>query len=172
MRRVLISATVVSATLLAFASPTLAQTTFGFEAMFHEQFGAAPFKPCPTGGDDPCGVGRITGLGKATERFVGEGEPEEVDSCVHFMGTTTITLQDGSGTLVIAEEETACTPGTSADAPGNQLHSFGNPANAEGTWAVTGGTGVFAGASGGGTLSFNAAGDALIIMYSGTVSLL
>jgi hypothetical protein len=170
MRRVLISVTVVSATLLVFASPTLAQPT-GFEAMFREQLGAAPFKQCPTGGDNPCGVGRIMGLGKATERFVLEGEPEEVDSCIHFMGTTTITLQDGSGSLLIAEEETECSPGNAGDAPGNQLHSFGNPAKAEGTWAVTGGTGVFAGASGGGTLSFNAAGDALIIMYSGTISL-
>ena len=171
MRRFLILMTMVGAMLLAVASPAVALTT-GFDASFREQFeGAAPFKPCPTGGDDPCGVGRIRGLGRATERFELEGEPQEVDSCEHIMGTTTITLQDGNGTLVIAEEETFCTPGNSTNTPGNQLHSFGNPGRAEGTWAVISGTGVFAGASGGGTLSYVAAGDVLNIRYSGTISL-
>jgi mannose-6-phosphate isomerase-like protein (cupin superfamily) len=171
MRRFLIAVTAAGAMLLAFASPTLAQTTVSIDADFHEQFeGAAPFKSCPTGGTDPCGVGRIKGFGKATERFVFESG-EEVDSCFHYQGTTTMTLQDGSGTLVIAEEETECYPGNSSDAPGNLLHSFGNPASAEGTWVVLAGEGVFAGASGGGTLSYHAAGDALIIRYFGTVSL-
>ena len=171
MRRFLISVTAASAMLFAIASPTLAQTTTSIDANFHEQFeGAAPFKPCPTGGTDPCGVGSIKGLGKATERFVFESE-EDVDSCFHFQGTTTMTLQDGSGTLVIAEEETLCTPGNSANAPGNMLHSFGNPGSAEGTWVAINGTGVFAGAAGGGTLSYVSGGDALIIRYFGTVSI-
>ena len=55
MRRILILVTVVSAMLLAVASPAGAQTT-SFDASFREGFeGAAPDKPCSTGGADPCG---------------------------------------------------------------------------------------------------------------------
>ena len=63
-----------------------------------------------------------------------------------------------------------CTPGASADSPGNRLHSFGNPVKAEGTFMISAGTGVFEGASGSGTLHLAAAGDGLVISYDGTIT--
>ena len=168
MRRVLVLMTVAATTLIAFAPPTLAQTTISFDALFHEEFA---FEPCPTGDPaEPCGVGHIRGFGKATVRFEFiSGEP--VDSCGHGIFVTTIALQDGSGTLVLEEDDTFCNPGSSADAPGNQLHSFGNPFSIEGTWVVTSGTGVFEGATGSGTNSGRAGGDAIIDKYAGTIEL-
>jgi hypothetical protein len=172
MRRVLVLLTVAATALITFASPTLAQTTISFHALFHEEFeGASPFQPCPTGDPAvPCGVGHIRGLGKATARFefIG-GEP--VDSCFNAIFVVTIALQDGSGTLEIEEDDTFCTPGNSTNTPGNQLHSFGNPFSIEGTWVVVSGTGVFAGATGGGTNSSKGAGDVIIDKYEGTIEL-
>ena len=172
MRRLLVLMVVAATTLIAFASPTLAQTTIGFDALFHEEFeGASPFQPCPTGDPAvPCGVGHITDFGKATVRYEFiSGEP--VDSCFHAIFVATMTLQDGSGTLVIEEDDTFCTPGSSTDAPGNQLHSFGNPFTATGTWVVLSGTGVFTGATGGGTNTSRSGGDVIIDKYAGTIEL-
>jgi hypothetical protein len=171
MRRVLVVMTVVATMLLAFAPPTLAQTTVAFDALVHEEFeGASPFQPCPTGGTDPCAVGRIAQFGKATVSFEFiSGEP--VDSCFQASFVTTFTLQDGSGTLEIVEDDTFCTPGNSTNAPGNRFHSFGNPFSIEGTWVVTGGTGVFADATGSGTNTSMAGGDVIIDTYEGTIEL-
>jgi hypothetical protein len=171
-RRTLALVTVAAATLIAFASPALAQTTVDFNALFHEEFqGASPFQPCPTGDPaDPCGVGHIRDFGSATVRYEQvSGEP--VDSCFHAIFVATMTLQDGSGTLVIEEDDTFCTPGGSTDAPGNQLHSFGNPFTIEGTWVVISGTGVFEGATGGGTNTATSGGDVIIDRYAGTIQL-
>jgi hypothetical protein len=172
MRRVLILMIVAAATLVAFASPALAQTTISFDALFHEEFpGASPFQPCPTGDPaEPCAVGHIRDFGKATVRFEFiSGEP--VDSCFHAIFLATIELQDGSGTLVLQEDDTFCTPGNSGGAPGNQLHSFGNPFSIEGTWVVISGTGDFEGATGSGTNSSQAGGDVIIDKYAGTIEL-
>jgi hypothetical protein len=172
MRRVLVLMTGAATALIAFASPTLAQTTISFDALFHEEFeGASAFQPCPTGDPaEPCGVGHVRDFGKATVRFEFlSGEP--VDSCFHAIFAATITLQDGSGTLEIEEDDLFCTPGNSTNTPGNQLHSFGNPFSIEGTWVVTGGTGVFAGATGSGTNSSKGAGDVIIDKYEGTIEL-
>jgi hypothetical protein len=169
IRATLALVAVVAITMLGFAAPSMARTA-SFDANFKEGFeGAAPSKPCPTGGIDPCGVGRIKGIGVATERFelgpVVEGNP-----CSAFTGTTTMTLPDGS-TLVIAEVDTECTPGNSTNTPGSELHAFGNPVIGKGTWTVTSGTGVFAGATGAGTTSYVGSGDALVIHYLGSVQL-
>jgi hypothetical protein len=172
MRRVLVLLIVAATTLVAFASPTQAQTTISFDALFHEEFeGASPFQPCPTGDPaEPCGVGHITGFGKATVRFEFVSA-ELVDSCVRVTFIATMTLVDGSGTLVIEEVDLFCTPGSSTEAPGNQLHSFGNPFSIEGTWVVLSGTGVFAGATGSGTNSSRSGGDVIIDKYEGTIEL-
>jgi len=172
MRRILVLVTVAAATLVAFASPTLAQTTIDFNALFREDFeGASPFKPCPTGDPaEPCGVGQIRDFGKATVRFeFVSGEP--VGSCFHAVFEATIVLQDGSGELVIEEDDLFCAPGSSGESPGNMLHSFGNPFTIEGTWVVVSGTGVFDGATGGGTNSSHGAGDVIVDKYTGTIQL-
>lgn len=171
IRATLALVAVVAITMLGFAAPAMAKTA-SFDANFKEGFeGAAPSKPCPTGGTDPCGVGRIKGFGVATETF--ELDPvEQGNPCTDFTGTTTITLQDaGLSTLVIAEVDTECTPGNSTNTSGSQLHSFGNPVIGQGTWTVIDGTGVFAGATGTGTTSYVGSGDALVIHYLGSVQL-
>jgi hypothetical protein len=172
MRWILTLVTVAAATLVGFASPTLAQTTIDFNALFHEEFeGASPFQPCPTGDPAvPCGVGHIRDFGMATVRYEFiSGEP--VDSCFHAIFVATMTLLDGSGTLVTMDDDTFCTPGSSSDAPGNQLHSFGNPFTIEGTWVVISGTGVFEGATGGGITTATSGGDVIIDKYEGTIQL-
>ena len=171
IRATLALVAVVAITMLGFAAPAMAKTA-SFDANFKEGFeGAAPSKPCPTGGTDPCGVGRIKGFGVATETF--ELDPvEQGNPCTDFTGTTTITLQDaGLSTLVIAEVDTECTPGNSTNTAGSQLHAFGNPVIGQGTWTVIGGTGVFTGATGTGTTSYVGSGDALVIHYLGSVQL-
>ena len=172
MRRVLVLMAVAASTLIAFAPPALAQTTISFDALFHEEFeGASAFQPCPTGDPAvPCGVGRIRDFGKATVRYeIVSFEP--VDSCFQATAVGTIELQDGSGTLVIEEADTFCFPGGSREAPGSQLHSFGNPFMIEGTWVVLSGSGVFEGATGGGTNTSKAGGDVIIDTYTGTIEL-
>ena len=171
IRATLALVAVVAITMLGLAAPSMA-TTPGFDANFKEGFeGAAPSKPCPTGGTDPCGVGRIKGIGVATESFVLD-PVEQGNPCTDFTGTTTITLQDaGLSTLVIAEVDTECTPGNSTNTAGSQLHAFGNPVIGQGTWTVIGGTGVFTGATGTGTTSYVGSGDALVIHYVGSVQL-
>jgi hypothetical protein len=173
MRRILALVAVAAATLIAFATPTPAQTTISFDALFHEEFeGASPFQPCPTGGADPCAVGRITDFGKATVRYQFISELPPVDSCVVAIFEAIMTLQgDTSSTLVIRETDTFCTPGNSTNTPGNQLHSFGNPFSAVGTWVVTGGTGVFEGATGSGTNTSKSGGDVIIDKYAGTIQI-
>jgi hypothetical protein len=172
MRRVLVLMIVAATAVIAFASPTLAQTTIAFDALFHEEFeGASPFQPCPTGGADPCAVGQIKGYGKATVRYEFISEGEQVDSCFQLTFDATMTLLDGSGTLVTREDDLFCSPGNSTNTPGNQLHSFGNPFSIEGTWVVIDGTGVFAGATGAGTNSAKGAGDVIIDKYAGTIEL-
>jgi hypothetical protein len=172
MRRILALVAVAAAALIAFATPTPAQTTISFDALFQEEFeGASPFQPCPTGGTDPCAPGHIRDFGKATVTYEFDSEVGPVDSCVQVIFDATMTLLDGSGTLVIEEVDTFCTPGNSTNAPGNQLHSFGNPFSAEGTWVVTGGDGVFAGATGSGTNTSKSGGDVIVDKYAGTIQL-
>lgn len=159
---------------LALTSPALADTTTRFKAVFHEEFeGASPSTACPTGGADPCGVGRVIGFGAATERWVA-GVEEDEGSCVRITdAVTTITLRDGSGTLQINEDEVVCWPGNSTNSPGNVVHSFGNPFYLNGTWEIVSGsgTGVFAGASGTGTVTNYSGGDVIAIQYSGSIQL-
>jgi hypothetical protein len=54
--------------------------------------------------------------------------------------------------------------------PSKGAGTLEDPASFEGTWVVTGGTGRFDGASGGGTYTGTAAGDRGILYLSGTIS--
>jgi hypothetical protein len=68
------------------------------------------------------------------------------------------------------EVYTECTPGRSADAPDGD-RAFGNPFQGEGTFVISAGTGVFAGASGDGTLYTRAGGDVYNLHYAGTITI-
>jgi hypothetical protein len=110
-------------------------------------------------------------LGKVTQVFTFVSE-REVDGCLEITGDDLWTMiSDPESTFMTHEVYLNCTPGASADSPGNRLHSFGNPVTAQGTFVISGGTGVFEGASGSGTLYLAGAGDTLVIRYDGTITI-
>jgi hypothetical protein len=166
-RRVLLAAA-----LLALAAvPAAAAQTVSLEASFQEGFGRAVAHPCsPTA--FACGRGEVEGFGAATSTFeilsFTNLDPET--SCADATIRYTITLTSGAGTLVLTETGVVCFPGKSTLAPGS-LKSFGNPSRLTATWTVTGGTGVFAGASGSGSSTTHFAGDGGQSTLSGTITL-
>jgi hypothetical protein len=167
MRRWVLLAT---ALLALCAVSTAAAQTVSLEASFHERFGRAVAHPC----SPPaflCGSGAVEGFGPATSTFeilsFTNLDPET--ACADTIIRYTITLSSG-GTLVLTETGVVCFPGNSTFAPGASK-SFGNPFRLTATWTVTGGTGVFAGASGSGSAETRGAGEAGHATLSGTITL-
>ena len=160
MRRLLVLLVVVLA--LLFPTVAVAQTEIAWQAHFRESFGQ---------GSAPSGVGRVMGFGQVTETFEGTSDTPTGDpQCPSIStGLQTNTFADGS-TLTTSDVYFNCFPGRSNLAPG-AAKSFGNPSTATGTWTVDSGTGIFAGATGGGTVTTLAAGDVLHIIYEGTIFL-
>ena len=160
MRRLLALPLVVVA--LLFPTVAVAQTEIAWQAHFRESFGR---------GSAPSGVGRVMGFGQVTETFESTSDTPTGDpQCTSIStGLQTNAFADGS-TLTTSDVYFNCVPGRSNLAPGAAV-SYGNPSFATGTWTVDSGTGIFAGATGGGTLTSRAAGDVLHITYEGTVVL-
>ena len=116
------------AALVAFvgAVPASAQRTQDFKAEFSEV-------ECP--GADLCGKGVVHGFGTVTTALVFTGvAPGPGANCISASADRTQTLDSDGSTLLMTASGTVC--GTKID----------------GTFSIVGGTGVFAGASGGGTL--------------------
>ncbi len=171
MKKLLLTASgVLCAGLLAVvAAPASASTTSSFQATFQRHFGAgvAP-PPCPTG--YRCETGTVAGYGDATHQFqLTSVTPIPGSECIDFTVTGTITLADDS-TLTYEGSGTRCPVGNSHDAPGSQV-SYGNPYSITGAFTITGGTGVFAGASGSGTVIDYFAGDVEVTVFTGTITL-
>jgi len=113
----------------------------------------------------------MAGFGAATSTF--ELLTFDFDPETRCGATTlryTITLSSGAGTLTLAGDGTVCFPGNSTLAPG-AAKSFGNPFRLTFTWTVSGGTGVFSGASGSGTGTTKGAGESGHTALQGTISL-
>ncbi len=166
---VIIVSGVFCAGLLAVVAAPASASTSTFEATFQHHYGAgvAP-PPCPTG--DFCETGTVAGYGDATDRStITSVTPIVGTECVDFTVTGTITLADGS-TLTYEGSGTRCPVGNSHDAPGSQV-SYGNPYSITGAFTITGGTGVFAGASGSGTVIDYFAGDVEVTVFTGTITL-
>ena len=154
------------------AAPASASTT-SFSATFQEFFGGTMPHPCSPPAFT-CGEGVVAGYGDATSTV-------EITSFTNFdpavaCGDTTllrrIALTDGTGTLELDEVGTVCFPGKSFFTPaGVGGQSYGNPARIATTWTITGGTGVFFGASGSGTDRFDNAGESGHSRLSGTLTL-
>lgn len=170
MRRLLMAVLVL---LAAITVSPVSAATLDFRATIKGEFGgASPDNPCPT---DPtlltCEVGSISGYGRVTQVFTFISA-KPVDGCFEITGDVLWTLiSDRESTFMTHEVYLNCTPGASAGSAGNRLHSFGNPGKGQGTFVITGGTSVFAGASGTGTLYFTGAGDAVVIRYDGTITI-
>jgi hypothetical protein len=166
---VTVSAVSCAAVFAVMAAPASASTTSTLEATFQHHFGAgvAP-PPCPAGYF--CETGTVAGYGEATDRVrVTDITPVPGTECFDFTTMGTITLADGS-TLTYEGTGTRCPIGNSHDAPGAYV-SYGNPYNITGAFTITGGTGVFAGASGSGTVIDYFAGDVEVTVFTGTITL-
>jgi hypothetical protein len=165
---IIVSAGVCAAVLAVVAAPASASTTSTFEATFQQHFGrgVAPL-PCDV---TFCSEGTVAGYGHATgATTIISVRRVPGTYCIEFTATSTITLADGS-TLSVDASGTRCPVGGSHDAPGH-LVSYGNPITTSGTFTITGGTGVFAGASGSGTFKASSAGDVEVTELSGTLTL-
>ena len=134
--------------LLVTASASASATEY--QATFVEVGGAVP------GGS--CGSATISGAGHVAYQCV------EFDACGPNCNVRTITFGDGS-TLVMQESVVgAVLPGNSSAAGANA------PLFLQVTQTIVGGTGRFAGATGGGTGRINTAPEA-VITTSGTITL-
>ena len=168
MRRLFVIGLVVFASLSAIAQTSAA--TANFSAVIHLDFeGASPSKPCPLDPTTTCDVGQIAGYGQVVQEFT-LVDFVEVDGCSETTGDVLWTLvDDPASTFMTHEVYTECSPGRSADAPDSE-RAFGNPFKGKGTFVISAGTGVFAGASGDGTLYTRAGGDVYNLRYAGTIT--
>ena len=158
----------VVAVSLVVASAASALAVESLHAGFKETFGRAASKPCE---HFLCGTGTVQGFGAATSEYDITGfEPIEGTSCADLTAVRVITLVGDGSTLTLDDTGVVCFPGASNTTPGS-LVSFGNPGRFDGTFEVSGGTGVFEGASGSGTSLFRAAGDSGHASIDGTISL-
>lgn len=170
MRRIALLGALGVVSLLAIPPLAEAQTTQSFEAHFKNvQQRNAP--PCPGGILDFCGTGSVSGFGPASYELQPTGiTPIPNSNCELVTAEATVTLADQSGSLTANATATVCFPGNSQGAPGS-LTSFGNPFTATGSFLITGGTGVFAGATGGGTATLRGAGAHSALDLAGTITL-
>ena len=159
----LIGVACITLAAIVLGAPASAATT-GFQAIFKEDRpGAAPARTCGDRTVSPgcSGGGEIVGLGAATESFEFLGAEPAPNGCVTTFGRTTITLSDGSGSFVTDERYLICSPGN------------GLAVKFTGVWGITSGsgTGVFAHASGSGTIQGHEAGNALVLRYLGKITI-
>jgi hypothetical protein len=117
---------------LIAALPATAQTQ-SFKADLHDNLACPP-------GFDFCGKGLVHGFGTATTTLNFTGAVPGPGDCLTATANRTITLDSDGSTLLVAIAGTICDQKLDA------------------SFTVTGGTGVFAGASGGGTLEGTATG--------------
>ena len=140
MRRILRPVVIVfTAMLMVSPGQALAGTLVSFSATYHEQVAFSPCGPtvvCVHGR----GVGLATHLGRSTD--VNDA------GTVDFATTPCATVQTPLATLIGANGDTITVSLSGTACP---TSVFGLDA-LSGTYIVTGGTGRFAGASGGGTL--------------------
>jgi hypothetical protein len=116
-----------------------------------------------------CGTTTIPGFGTAAWTIAPRSE-DVGRSCGTASATVRFVLVSGAGQLDALVEGAICYPGNSHNAPG-AARSFGNPLTFAGTFTITGGTGVFAGASGSGTATLKAAGALIRARATGTLTL-
>jgi hypothetical protein len=147
------------------AQAARAETTVAFQATLKESFGIAASKPCD---HFVCGTGTVVGFGDATTFFdlTSFTPPIEGTNCGLFTGDQTITLISDGSTLQLEISGTVCFPGNTFEAAmGN-----GDPLHGEATFTVKLGTGIFDGATGGGTNESRGAGDQAHDTFSGTLT--
>jgi hypothetical protein len=131
MRRIPLLVVVAAVAACATALPALGATTQEFKAQFHD----TPSSDCPQG-VDTCGHGLVKGYGTAATTLTFTSfAPGPGLGCVTATGERVVTLNRDGSTLVLSLTGTICGQAVA------------------GTFTISGGTGVFSGAVGGGTIS-------------------
>jgi hypothetical protein len=135
--------------------------TANFEATFTQIYSASTCQ-FPT---VFCGSGTVAGFGPAISTVLLTSiAPIPGSDCRALTATRTITLDNGSGSLTLAENGTICPP--TAAVTGAQ----GSPFTVAKSYTIAGGTGVFAGAAGAGTDINRSAGNSQVSVISGTLT--
>ena len=144
---------------LVAAAPASATTTENFHATFHDvAFQNSCVPPIVF-----CGSGVIDTFGPATTIVrVTRNVPIPGTNCADVAGLRQMILDDGSGTLVTTFTGTRC-----------PLGEGGHASTVDFTWVTDGtaSTGVFAGATGGGTGVNTTAGNVQVVSLAGTITL-
>jgi hypothetical protein len=146
---------------LALTATAAASNTQTFHATFHNvsfQTGCSPQTvPIPF-----CGSGTVAGYGTAAMIVrVTKNVPIPGSPCADVAGLRWITLDDGSGTLVVTFSGVRC-----------PLGAGGKAFRVELNWTVdpSASSGVFAGATGEGTGVNTTAGNVQVVSMSGTIT--
>ncbi len=137
LRRVGVSAVLAAVLVSALATSAFATTSEPFKGSFSETFTIV--NPPPVIVANASGSGQITHEGLSTESFVGTVDFTNVDpqtGCAHDSAIGSITGASGDSVNISAVGEFCSNTGVDS-----------------GTFTVTGGTGRFVGATGGGTYS-------------------
>jgi len=125
------------------------------------------YSSCPTNPPSVvfCGPGSIAGYGNATSTVTLTSiAPLPGTDCLQLTAVRTIALDDGNGSLTLDETGTLCPPSAAA------TNAVGGPYTVSKTFVVAGGTGVFAGATGGGSDINRSAGNSQVSVISGTLT--
>lgn len=163
MRRlaILLAALALAAAFAATGADAATQT---FEATFVDIYSQCPTSP-PT--LVFCGDGTIAGYGAAssTASLTAPPAPIPGSDCLQVSAVRTITLADGSGSLILDETGTLC-PHSAAVGGAD-----GNPYTVAKTYTIAAGTGVFTGATGSGSDVNRSSGNSQVSVLSGDITL-
>jgi hypothetical protein len=155
--------------LAVVAAPASAQTTRPFDVTITSHLGKN--KAAAQCGLLICGTTTVPGFGEADFTLIPVAPgPTGGRGCVPGGAIVFLDLRSTGDRLVLEIDGQVCFPGNSANAPG-ALKSYGNPLRASGTYEITGGTGVFEGATGSGTASLVSAGAHVSGRATGTLTL-
>ena len=159
----------VAALACALAAPSAgAQTTVPLNLDFQSHLGKK--KQEQVCGLLPCGTTTLPGFGQALWTLIPVADPAPTRGCEPAQAFVRFELLSTGDQLFVDVDGQVCYPGNSNAAPGS-AKSFGNPLRATGTFTISGGSGVFAGASGSGTATLFAAGAVVRISATGTLTL-
>jgi hypothetical protein len=155
---------------VSVATPAIAATTFSYQATYVEPVGGPNQSPFSCAPGTSCGSVSISGIGHSSSQVV------TFNVCGFGCHLRTVTFDDGSTLLIRIEDQPT---GFAFTSPGNSgSHGYigfpglaGNPQFLEIKETIIGGTGRFAGASGGGTGTVALHGGVAIGKTSGTITL-